>query len=193
MCARRRSVEHQLEEERQKLEALVIVAHRVKAQPKYKVSPYGLTEVYSPLVQASVDLVFVHGMFGHPKETWTCDDVDVFWPAELLPPILEDEGTRILTYGYEAGASTFADGESRHKVSEVVESLGRDLASNRQVRDLRLNFAFRSDVFQDTQGYRATACFCGTFSGWHRSERSTCDLAMYCMCIYGLPALGSCV
>ena len=89
--------------------------------------------MYSPVVQASVDLVFVHGIFGHSKDTWTCNDADVFWPAELLPPILEDEGTRILTYGYKTGAEAFVDGESRHNVHKVIVSLGKNLASNRQV------------------------------------------------------------
>ena len=135
---RHRSVEDELERERQKLEALVIVSHRVKAHSKCLVNPYGLTEVYSPLLQASVDVVFVHGIFGHPKDTWTCDDTDVFWPAELLPPILENEGTRILTYGYDAGADSVMHDESRHNVHEVIGSFGRDLASNRQVGDANL-------------------------------------------------------
>lgn len=121
-----------LEKERQKLEALVIVSHRVK-ELKYNINPFGLTEVFAPTITASVDVVFVHGIFGHPKDTWTCDDTDVFWPGELLPPILEDEGTRILTYGYEAGADNFADSEPRHKVHDVIDNFGRDLASNRQV------------------------------------------------------------
>lgn len=122
-----------MEREWQKLEALVIVSHRVKAKPKCKVNPIGLTEVFNPSTPASVDVVFIHGIFGRPKETWTCAEEDVFWPAELLPPILEDECTRILTYGYEAGADSFADGETRHKIHEVIGSLGRKLASNRQV------------------------------------------------------------
>ena len=99
---------------------------------KSKVNTFGLTEVFTP-TQASVDIVFIHGIFGHPKDTWTCDEADVFWPAELLPPVLEDDETRILTYGYEAGAESFTDGEQTHKVHEVIGSLGRDLASNRQV------------------------------------------------------------
>lgn len=84
----------------------------------------------------SIDIVFVHSIFGHPKDTWTCEETDVFWPAELLPPILEDDGTRVLTYGYEATADSFTDGEQRHKVHEIAGSLGRDLASNRQVREI---------------------------------------------------------
>ena len=131
--ARQRNIDKQIEKERQKLEALLIVSHRAKACSSLKVNLIGLTEVFSPSQQASVDVVFVHGIFGHPKDTWTCDDADVFWPAELLPPVLEDESTRILTYGYDAGFETFADGQARHKIHDVADRLGRDLVSNRQV------------------------------------------------------------
>ena len=132
-CYRQRNIEDQLEQERQKIEALLIISERVTKQSKVKVNPFGLTEVFAASARPSVDVVFVHGIFGHPKDTWTCDETDVFWPAELLPPILEDEGTRILTYGYEAGADTFIDGELKHKIHDIIASLGNDLASNRQV------------------------------------------------------------
>ena len=124
------------------------MSHRVKAHSKSLINPYGLTEVYSPLSQTSVDIVFVHGIFGHPKDTWTCDDTDVFWPAELLPPILENEGTRILTYGYEAGVDAFAGDESRHNVHEVIGSFGRDLASNRQVGEANLRYGLEPDFLK---------------------------------------------
>lgn len=122
-----------MEQERQKLEALVIVSQRAQKQTSRGINAFGLTEVFAPSTEASVDVVFVHGIFGHPKDTWTCDDTDVFWPAELLPSILDDEGTRIMTYGYEAGASAFVDSEPKHRIHDVIGSLGRDLASNRQV------------------------------------------------------------
>jgi hypothetical protein len=134
--SRQRNLEGQLEQERQKLEAFVIVSHRLKAKSKCIINPLGLTEVFNPPAAACVDVVFVHGISGHPKDTWTCAEEDVFWPAELLPPVLEDEDTRVLTYGYEAGAEVFTDGESEHQIHEVIRSLGRDLASNRQVCDM---------------------------------------------------------
>ncbi|MCJ1381241.1 Serine active site containing protein 1 [Xylographa soralifera] len=133
-ASEQRNINNQIEQERQKLEALLIVSQRAKAKSGFIVNPIGLTEVFSPSEQASVDVVFVHGIFGHPKDTWTCDDADVFWPAELLPPILEDESARVLTYGYDAGADTFTDGQARHKIHDVAGRLGRDLASNRQIR-----------------------------------------------------------
>ena len=94
---------------------------------------FGLTEIFHPPKEATVDVVFVHGIFGHPKGTFTCDETNTFWPSDLLPPILEDEGTRILTYGYKSDADVFTDRRSKCMLDGVVANLGRDLASNRQV------------------------------------------------------------
>ena len=46
-------------------------------------------------------IVLVHGLNGHPRETWTAKNGD-FWPAKLLPASLGDVPSRILVYGYDA-------------------------------------------------------------------------------------------
>ena len=130
---RKQDNEDRIEAERQKLEALIIVSNRAKTQNESKFNAFGLTEVFSPAEHVSIDIVFVHGIFGHPKDTWTCDDTDVFWPADLLPPMIEDYETRILTYGYQAGVESFTDGGKRHHVHKIIENFTRDLASNRLV------------------------------------------------------------
>ena len=123
-----------MEKERQKLERLVIISNRSGSEATSKMNLFGLTEIFTPPSKASVDVMFVHGILGHPKHTWTSEETDVFWPAELLPPILEHEGARILTYGYDAKPDMFLDGHSRHTIDGVIGDLGRDLTSNRQVR-----------------------------------------------------------
>ena len=48
--------------------------------------PYGLFEVAVPEA-AEVDVVFVHGLHGHCRETWTktsLDEPNCFWPEDLL-------------------------------------------------------------------------------------------------------------
>lgn len=98
------------------------------------VNRFGLTEVYKP-AQSNVDIVFVHGLNGDPYKTWTSESQRTFWPAKLLPPILEEEKTRILVYGYDADVVSFTDGASRDKIHNHAEHLVAELAANRRVND----------------------------------------------------------
>lgn len=95
-----------------------------------KVKPYGLTQVYCSKGPPLVDIVFVHGLNGHPSHTWTSKS-GAFWPAELLPEVLER--VRILTYGYNAEVAAFKDGSSRDHIHHHAETLASGLAANRNV------------------------------------------------------------
>lgn len=77
--------------------------------------------------------MFVHGLNGDPFKTWTSESSKIFWPADLLPPILEEEKTRILVYGYDADVTSFTDGVSRDKIHNHAEHLVAELAANRRV------------------------------------------------------------
>ena len=70
-----------------------------------------MTEVYTPN-DALVDVIFVHGLDGHPYHTWASEGTKTFWPAQLLPPILKEEKARILVYGYNADVTPVADAVS---------------------------------------------------------------------------------
>ena len=63
---------------------------------------FGLTEVSTPAGCSNVDVVFVHGINGHPYDTWTSEKHKTFWPAQLLPPLIEEAKARVLVYGYDA-------------------------------------------------------------------------------------------
>ena len=76
----------------------------------------------------------VHGLNGHPYNTWATATPDVFWPTDLLPQALEEEQVRILTYGYDANVSAFTDGTSKDKIHNHAEHLAAQLAANRGVR-----------------------------------------------------------
>ncbi|KAI1842336.1 hypothetical protein JX266_011504 [Neoarthrinium moseri] len=68
--------------------------------------PLGLTTVYEPDdANAVADLVFVHGLNGGSKSTWSKGgDASLFWPGEFLP---RDgfRDVRIHTFGYSSGVS----------------------------------------------------------------------------------------
>lgn len=101
---------------------------------KENISRYGLTEVYSSAGYDTVDVIFVHGLHGHPYHTWACERSRVFWPAQLLPPMIVEEKARILVYGYDADVVSFTDGASKDKIHNHAEHLVADLCANRQIR-----------------------------------------------------------
>ena len=97
----------------------------------HKIKPYGLTQVYCSDAP-QVDIVFVHGLGGHPGHTWTSKS-GVFWPADLLPQVLDLSHGRILTYGSNAEVAAFKDGSSRDHIHHHAETLASGLAANRNV------------------------------------------------------------
>ncbi|KAK0671872.1 YVTN repeat-like/Quino protein amine dehydrogenase [Cercophora samala] len=77
--------------------------------------PLGLKVVYRPSGERRADIVFVHGLGGSSRMTWSKNrDIELFWPAKFLPlePNLKD--TRILTFGYN---SNFRPGAGKNQMS----------------------------------------------------------------------------
>jgi hypothetical protein len=118
----------------------------------HTISQYGLTEVHSaqaPLVEyvmsmvskhnlnntniRASSIVFIHGLNGHPHDTWATTKPDTFWPSELLPMVLQEQSARILLYGYDASLSVFTDGMSKDKIHNQAEHLASRLVANRSV------------------------------------------------------------
>ncbi|KAL2835613.1 hypothetical protein BJY01DRAFT_258990 [Aspergillus pseudoustus] len=98
-----------------------------------RIKQFGLTQVYespNPLV----DIVFVHGLNGHPHRTWTSTKTGAFWPVDLLPEVLDQNRVRILTYGYNANVTSFTDGASKDRILNHSETLAAQLAANRTIK-----------------------------------------------------------
>lgn len=102
------------------------------ADPK-AIKAFGLTQIYTPRDDPTIDIVFVHGLNGHPHDSWTSKTTDCFWPTDLLPDVLASLCPRILTYGYNANVTAFTDGASRDSVVSHAETLASSLAANRNV------------------------------------------------------------
>lgn len=72
-------------------------------KPEPEVQRLGLTILHpttksNQTVTPVADVVFVHGMGGHPRNSWSHRDNKTFWPGQLLPA--DQSNLRIMTYGY---------------------------------------------------------------------------------------------
>lgn len=61
--------------------------------------PLGLTTLYNPPEPAIAELVFVHGLGGGSRSTWSKDG-ESFWPQTWLPKDEAFGDIRIHTFGY---------------------------------------------------------------------------------------------
>ncbi|KAL8723144.1 MAG: hypothetical protein Q9225_000485 [Loekoesia sp. 1 TL-2023] len=98
------------------------------------INRFGLTEVFTPTDIPDVDILFIHGINGHPYDTWTSDVNQLFWPAQLLPPILEKEKAQVLVYGYDADVVPPTGGLSKDRIHNHAEQLVATLHANRRSR-----------------------------------------------------------
>lgn len=65
--------------------------------------PKGLHVVYTPPGPHKIDIVFVHGLGGTSRLSWSYDrNLANFWPKEWLPQEPGFKDARILTFGYHA-------------------------------------------------------------------------------------------
>ncbi|KAL9013912.1 MAG: hypothetical protein Q9173_001421 [Seirophora scorigena] len=96
----------------------------------------GLTRLYPPddkelLTTHDVDIVFVHGLFGHPEKTWSLkkEIESLFWPQSLLPAVIPD--SQIFTWGYGADVGGIFSSAGQSTIHEHAGSLLLDLADLR--------------------------------------------------------------
>ncbi|KAL8890337.1 MAG: hypothetical protein Q9215_002507 [Flavoplaca cf. flavocitrina] len=82
----------------------------------------GLDIIYAPDCEYKVDIVFVHGLGGASRRTWSKNaDPELFWPMKFLPLEIDVCQTRILTFGYNADFRTSGN------VSTSVLDFAKDL------------------------------------------------------------------
>ncbi|UKZ51025.1 hypothetical protein TrVGV298_004780 [Trichoderma virens] len=106
--------------------------------------PLGLKVVYRPPKERKVDIIFVHGLGGSSRMTWTKDhNLDNFWPLKFLPHEPEIGDARIMTFGYNAKFKPGSSGSSTISVLDFAKELLYDLKyatdeSSPELEDLRL-------------------------------------------------------
>ena len=63
----------------------------------------GLQVIYQPTSIAPLDIIFVHGLGGASRKTWSkYQDPRLFWPQQWLPLEPEICTARVLSFGYNA-------------------------------------------------------------------------------------------
>lgn len=102
---------------------------------------YGIEELYDGGTEASIDIVFVHGLTGNAYDTWLYKDTNVHWPSDLLKQDIPD--ARILSFGYDADIVNFWNPASNSKVSNHAEQMVGDLVRKRE----RTNTESRKIIF----------------------------------------------
>ncbi|KAK6954764.1 hypothetical protein Daesc_004733 [Daldinia eschscholtzii] len=112
-----------------------------KAQPgnRSDAGPLGLTVVYTPENAHKADIVFIHGLGGTSRWTWSKDrDPELFWPAEFLPLEPDVRLARISTFGY--NANFLKAGSIGVSVLDFAKDLLFDLkyANDNQNEDLNI-------------------------------------------------------
>ena len=65
--------------------------------------PLGLHVVHEPVSSPTMDFIFIHGLGGTSRKSWSRDrDTKLFWPREWLPHEPGLMTARILSFGYNA-------------------------------------------------------------------------------------------
>ena len=85
--------------------------------------PLGLLPLYTPDVSPTVDLIFIHGLGGTSRQTWSKNrDPDLFWPQKWLPQESDICTARIFSFGYNAHFSSSGP-NSVAGISDFAKSL----------------------------------------------------------------------
>lgn len=107
---------------------------------------YGLRVLYTP-PSPLIDIIFTHGLTGHPYSTWAAG-TDTFWPTQLLPRDIPN--ARILSFGYDADVMRFFGPVGQNSVREHAGSLISDLAAVRAEDDSVIQYSTSSSRLTDS-------------------------------------------
>lgn len=100
--------------------------------------PLGLNVIFTPENSQKVDIVFIHGLGGTSRKTWSKNgDPELFWPLKFLPLEPYICLSRILTFGY--NANFLAAGNISTSVLDFAKDLLFDLKFAKDDRKEDLN------------------------------------------------------
>jgi len=91
---------------------------------------YGIREHYDGGTEASIDIVFVHGLTGNAYTTWLHKETKIYWPSALLKQDIPN--ARILSFGYDADVIGFWNPVSNSRLSNHAENMVGGLVRKRE-------------------------------------------------------------
>ena len=91
---------------------------------------YGIKQLYDGGTDASIDIVFVHGLTGNAYNTWLHKDTKIHWPSALLKQDIPD--ARVLSFGYDADIVGFWNPASNSRLSNHAENMVGALVRKRE-------------------------------------------------------------
>lgn len=80
--------------------------------------------------EACIDIVFIHGLKGHPDQTWRHNKSRIHWPTDFLRKDIPD--CRILNFGYDADILAILNSPSLNRLHHHAENLVGDLVRHRE-------------------------------------------------------------
>jgi hypothetical protein len=108
--------------------------------------PLGLFVVYDPPdVERKVDIVFIHGLGGTNRASWSKNkDFNLFWPARFLPSEPAINQARILSFGYDASIL-----KTRARPSASVLDFAKDLLFDMKYGNDNMRSGYRKRMSLD--------------------------------------------
>ncbi|KAK8026590.1 hypothetical protein PG991_003646 [Apiospora marii] len=97
-------------------------SHRRQRSEERREDPLGLHVLHLPEQSRTVDILFIHGLGGTSRRTWSKNrDLNYLWPQLWLPNEPEFSRARILTFGYNAHYA------SKTQASLSINDFAKDL------------------------------------------------------------------
>lgn len=119
-----------------------------------------------------ISVIFVHGLNGHPQNTWTADRTKTFWLHDLLPNNVKREKARILTYGYNAVVYAFMGSASSERVHHHAQNLIANVHANRSASILTVLWSVVAEgISTDQRCNRASPYICLSFARRNYCEK----------------------
>ena len=154
-------------------QAATPVSSSIRKNSKTDPGPLGLNVIYTPENGHKADFVFIHGLGGSSRMTWSkYKDPELFWPLKFLPLEPDICLARILSFGYHA------DFRKAGNVSTAVLDFAKELlynlkyATDERQEDLRIGNV--SEIGVSSLGINlttlrgASSFRCPQYGGTHR-------------------------